>query len=127
MYCAWLLSSLSRDPRPSKVYSKGLDLMRWLQDEESTLDLTYLPSAPVSFPLIGLVQLAHYYVTCKILSIKLGELRKGLAGTIGHSRGIVTAAAIASASTWDSFHCITSSVVHEPARLVTPLGSRARA
>jgi len=36
--------------------------MRWLQDEESTPDLNYLVSAPVSFPLIGLVQLAHYCV-----------------------------------------------------------------
>jgi len=108
VYCARLLSSLSRDPRAGKVYSKGLDVMRWLQDEESTPDLTYLVSAPVSFPVIGLVQLAHYYVTCKILAKEPGELREGLAGTTGHSQGIVTAAAIASASTWDSFHRITS-------------------
>ena len=99
VYCARLLSSLSRDPRAGKVYSKGLDVTRWLQDEESTPDLTYLVSAPVSFPLIGLVQLAHYYVTCKILAKEPGELRKGLVGTTGHSQGIVTAAAIASAST----------------------------
>ena len=108
VYCARLLSSLSRDPRAGKVYSKGLDVMRWLQDEESTPDLTYLVSAPVSFPLIGLVQLAHYYVTCKILAKEPGELPKGLVGTTGHSQGIVTTAAIASASTWDSFHRITS-------------------
>ncbi|PUU81782.1 fatty acid synthase beta subunit dehydratase [Tuber borchii] len=108
VYCARLLSSLSRDPRAGKVYSKGLDVMRWLQDEESTPDLTYLVSAPVSFPLIGLVQLAHYYVTCKILAKEPGELREGLAGATGHSQGIITAAAIASASTWDSFHRITS-------------------
>jgi len=82
--------------------------MRWLQDEESTPDLTYLVSAPVSFPLIGLVQLAHYYVTCKILAKEPRDRREGLAGTTGHSQGIVTAAAIASASTWDSFHRITS-------------------
>ena len=82
--------------------------MRWLHDEESTPDLTNLVSTPVSFPLIGLVQLAHYYVTCKILTKEPGELRKGLVGTTGHSQSIVTAAAIASASTWDSFHRITS-------------------
>ena len=63
------------------------------------------------FPLIGLVQLAHYYVTCKILSKEPGELREGLARTTSHSQGIVIAAAIASASTWDSFHCITSNIL----------------
>lgn len=106
--CAKLLSSLSRDSRAGKVYSKGLDVVRWLQDEESTPDLTYLVSAPVSFPLIGLVQLTHYYVTCKILGKAPGELRNRFAGATGHSQGIVTAAAIASASTWESFNKISS-------------------
>ncbi|KAG0643706.1 hypothetical protein HOY80DRAFT_1032121 [Tuber brumale] len=54
--------------RTGKVYSKGLDVMRWLQGEESTEDVTYLVSTPVFFPLIGLVQLAHYHITYKILT-----------------------------------------------------------
>ena len=36
--CVWLLSSLSRDPRASKLYSNGLYAMRYLQDEESSPD-----------------------------------------------------------------------------------------
>jgi fatty acid synthase subunit beta, fungi type len=105
--CAQVLAKLSRDPRAGKVYSKGLDVMRWLSKQESTPDLTYLVSAPVSFPLIGLVQLAHYYVACKILSNEPGELRDTLAGTTGHSQGVITAAAIASATSWDSFKKIS--------------------
>ncbi|KAI5848125.1 acyl transferase domain-containing protein [Tricharina praecox] len=101
--CAHVLSALSRDPKAGKVYSKGLDVMRWLQDKESTPDLTYLVSAPVSFPLIGLVQLSHYYVTCKILGKEPGELRERIAGTTGHSQGVITAATIAIASDWDSY------------------------
>lgn len=101
--CAHVLSSLSRDPKASKVYSKGLDVMHWLQDKESTPDLTYLVSAPVSFPLIGLVQLTHYFVTCKILGKEPGDLRSRLLGTTGHSQGVVTAAAIALASSWESY------------------------
>lgn len=106
-HCAQTLSALSRDPGAGKVYSKGLDVIRWLTDEDATPDLNYLVSAPVSLPLIGLVQLAHYFVTCKILGKEPGELRRRLSGTTGHSQGIITAAAIALATTWDSFYKIS--------------------
>jgi hypothetical protein len=43
--------------------------MRWLQDRDAQPDTDYLVSAPVSLPLIGLVQLAHYMVTCKVLGL----------------------------------------------------------
>lgn len=106
-YCAQILSSLSRDPKAGKVYSKGLDVIRWLQDEDATPDLNYLVSAPVSLPLIGLVQLVHYFVTCKVLGKEPHELRSRLAGTTGHSQGVVTAAAIATATTWESFNKVS--------------------
>lgn len=106
-HCARILSELSRDPKAGKVYSKGLDVMRWLADEDATPDLTYLVSAPVSLPLIGLVQLAHYFLTCKILGQEPHELRSRLLGATGHSQGIITAAAIATATSWDSFFKVT--------------------
>ena len=98
-----LLQSLARDPRAEKLYPKGLDVMRWLHDREAQPDTDYLVSAPVSLPLIGLVQLAHYAVTCKSLGLTPADVRDKLLGTTGHSQGIVTAAAIASADTWESF------------------------
>ncbi|KZF21194.1 fatty acid synthase subunit beta dehydratase [Xylona heveae TC161] len=97
------LKSLSRDPRAEKLYSKGLDVVRWLHDHDSQPDIDYLVSAPVSLPLIGLVQLSHYVVLCKVLGETPGELRERISGTTGHSQGVVTAAAIASADDWDSF------------------------
>ena len=100
---AELLQSLSRDTRAEKLYPKGLDVMRWLHNRDDQPDTDYLVSAPVSLPLIGLVQLAHYTVTCKAMGQTPGDIRNKIKGTTGHSQGIVTAAAIAAADTWDSF------------------------
>ena len=100
---ASLLLSLSRDPRAEKLYSKGLNVMQWLRNRDSQPDTDYLVSAPVSLPLIGLVQLAHYAITCKAMGVDPGYMRGHLKGTTGHSQGIVTAAAIAEADSWESF------------------------
>jgi fatty acid synthase subunit beta, fungi type len=100
---AELLRTLSRDPRAEKLYSKGLDIITWLHDPDSTPDTDYLVSAPVSFPLIGLVQLAHYSVTCRVLGLTPGEFRERISGTTGHSQGVVLAAVTAAADTWESF------------------------
>lgn len=105
---AQLLQSLARDSRAEKLYSKGLDVMRWLHNRESQPDTDYLVSAPVSLPLIGLCQLAHYTVTCRTLGISPGAVRERLNGTTGHSQGIVTAAAIAAADSWESFEKVAS-------------------
>lgn len=106
---AELLQTLSSHPSAEKLYSKGLDIMSWLQNRDATPDVDYLISAPVSFPLIGLVQLAHYQVTCKVLGLHPGILRDRISGTTGHSQGIVLAAATAAADSWESFEEISRS------------------
>lgn len=100
---AELLQSLAASPKAEKLYSKGLDIMEWLQNREAQPDTDYLVSAPVSLPLIGLCQLAHYQVTCKALGRSPGEVNERFSGTTGHSQGIVTSAAIATATSWESF------------------------
>lgn len=100
---AELLQTLSKHPNAEKLYSKGLDIMTWLRRPETTPDVDYLVSAPVSFPLIGLVQLAHYEVTCRVLGVHPGLLRERIEGSTGHSQGIVLAAITAAADSWDSF------------------------
>ena len=100
---AVLLATLSRDSRAEKLYSKGLDIMRWLRNPESQPDTDYLVSAPVSLPLIGLTQLSHYVVLCKVLGSDPGYVREHMKGTTGHSQGIVTAAAIAASDSWETF------------------------
>ncbi|KAF1987054.1 beta subunit of fatty acid synthase [Aulographum hederae CBS 113979] len=98
------LLKLSRDPRAEKLYPKGLDVMRWLRTKESQPDTEYLVSAPVSLPLIGLTQLCHYEVTCKVMGADPGRIRQRLSGATGHSQGVVTAAAIAAAGDWASWN-----------------------
>jgi len=120
--CAELLSTLSRDPRAVKLYSKGLDVLRWLHDRDSQPDTDYLVSAPVSLPLIGLVQLSHYTVMCKALGLTPGDVRDCLKGSTGHSQGIVTAAAIAAADSWESFN----KVAQEAITILFWIGSRSQ-
>ncbi|KYK59616.1 fatty acid synthase beta subunit dehydratase [Drechmeria coniospora] len=105
------LQTLSKHPGAKKMFPKGLDIMNWLQHADSTPDVDYLVSAPVSFPLIGLVQMAHYEVTCKVLGVDPGHLRECIGGTTGHSQGIVMAAASAAADSWDSWRGIISSTL----------------
>ena len=97
------LLALSRDPRAVKLYPKGLDVMRWLGTKDAQPDTDYLVSAPVSLPLIGLTQLAHYTVTCRVLGTDPGHIRDRLSGSTGHSQGVVTAAAISASHDWPSF------------------------
>ncbi|OBA21038.1 beta subunit of fatty acid synthase [Metschnikowia bicuspidata var. bicuspidata NRRL YB-4993] len=87
-----------------KIYTQGFDIMAWLKSPDQTPDQDYLLSVPVSCPLICVIQLCHYAVTCKTLGVSPGEFRDALVGATGHSQGLVTAVAIALADSWDSFH-----------------------
>lgn len=86
-----------------KIYTQGFDILTWLTNPDKTPDQDYLLSVPVSCPLICVLQLCHYAITCKILGLTPGEFRGYLSGATGHSQGLVTAMAIASSTTWDSF------------------------
>ncbi|KAI2622534.1 fatty acid synthase beta subunit [Hypoxylon sp. NC1633] len=100
---ARFLERLSRDARASQAFALGLDVMRWLEQPDSQPDLDYLVSAPVSFPLIGLLQILHYIVTTSSLGTHPGGMRNRLSGTTGHSQGIIIAAIIAASTDWESF------------------------
>ncbi|RUP46910.1 fatty acid synthase [Jimgerdemannia flammicorona] len=88
----------------SVFHSKGLDVMKWLENPESKPDLQYFISAPVSLPLIGLTQLLHYFVLLKVLDKTPDELRRLIAGTTGHSQGIITSVAISASATEEDFY-----------------------
>lgn len=111
MSSAEQLQTLANDPAAEKLFTKGLDVMNWLQNPEATPDVDYLVSAPVSFPLIGLVQMAHYEVTCKALGIHPGTLRDRISGTTGHSQGVVMAATTAAADSWETWPEIVKSAL----------------
>ncbi|KAF8300132.1 hypothetical protein DL93DRAFT_2027532, partial [Clavulina sp. PMI_390] len=51
-------------------YSHGLDVLSWLEGpEEAVPPVEYLASIPISFPLIGLTQLAQYFVAVRVSNL----------------------------------------------------------
>ncbi|KAF2474318.1 beta subunit of fatty acid synthase [Lindgomyces ingoldianus] len=102
-YASMIFEQLLDDETTINQYPKGLDFFNWLKKPETTPDPEYLLSAPVSFPLIALGQLASFYVACKIWQLTPGEVVENLHGSTGHSQGIIVAAGIATCRTWDDF------------------------
>jgi fatty acid synthase subunit beta len=100
-----VLKALSQDERVADQYPHGLDLLHWLTAAapESVPDDDYLISAPVSFPLIGLLQLAHMKAVCSSLGVGPEAFPRVFSGLAGHSQGVVVAAAVATASDWAGF------------------------
>jgi len=74
------LLKLSMTEEATKVYGKGLDIMSWILTPQDRPDGEYLCSAPVSLPGVGIVQLALYAVTCRVLGKDPGVLREYFSG-----------------------------------------------
>lgn len=106
-----VLASLLQDYNIADVYPGGLNFLKWLEESEAVPDNEYILSAPVSFPLIGLLQLLNYVVICKILEKTPGELLGHVKGTTGHSQGIVVAAMLSTAGTWEDFPRVLKSTL----------------
>ncbi|KAF2181849.1 beta subunit of fatty acid synthase [Zopfia rhizophila CBS 207.26] len=102
-YASMIFEQLLDDETAIDQYPSGLDFFTWLKKPETTPGREYLLSAPVSFPLIALGQLASFYVTCKIWQLTPGEVVERLHGSTGHSQGIIVAAGIATCKSWDDF------------------------
>jgi malonyl CoA-acyl carrier protein transacylase len=74
----------------SPALPQGLAFWQWLEQEESIPSDEYLNKASVSLPLIGVTQLANYFL---FLEKGLGqaELTHITAGATGHSQGLMSA------------------------------------
>ena len=118
-----ILERLSRDIRYAEQYPHGFNLMQWLEEPSSQPDTDYLISAPVSFPLIGLLQLLHYKVVCHGLGCNPSEMQRILSGTSGHSQGIVISTVIAVATSWTSF----DDLVMDALVILQSMGARSQA
>ncbi|KAJ1969223.1 fatty acid synthase alpha subunit Lsd1, partial [Dispira parvispora] len=86
------------------IHSKGFDVLTWLDRPSTQPDDEYLVSAPVSPALIGLTQLMHYVVMCRVLDLTPGQVRRNFVAATGHSQGIVAATVIAASDSWESFY-----------------------
>jgi len=100
------LQTLLRDASPSHIknFKHGLEISQWMRRSESAPSTDYLLSAPVSLPLIGLLQFATYAVICWSLKKIPGEVTQTFRGMTGHSQGVVVAAALSTTTTWESLH-----------------------
>lgn len=104
---------IASTPEARKAYTDGFDIIEWLERPEQTPAKEYLIMAPVSVPLIGVIQLAHYQVACRVLGITPGDFHNYLSGATGHSQGIIIALACSRAGSWESWavearRCITT-------------------
>ena len=99
-----LLMSLAAtaDEADFSYYSEGLELFDWLKGARARPALEYLASIPISFPLIGVTQMAQYVVSCRVTDLTPGEMRDRFHGTTGHSQGLISAVAIAASDSWTS-------------------------
>ena len=98
------INDLANQPDTSDFYENyGFDLKAWLEEPDSVPSRSYVASAPISFPIIGLISLSHFCITCKTLNKTPGSVRDLLRGVTGHSQGIVAAAAVSRSDSWDSF------------------------
>ncbi|KAI0871151.1 enoyl reductase domain of FAS1 [Hypoxylon argillaceum] len=99
-----ILQNLSRHPDTSYFYQdREIKLREWLENPESRPEKAFIAAAATSFPIIGLIDLAHYCVTCRTLDKSPGEMTQLLFGVTGHSQGIVIAAVASLSDSWDSF------------------------
>ena len=87
------------------LHERGFGLMDWLTTEDLGKRPTgqYLRSAPVSYPLIGLTQLANYAATLGRLGSSPGDFRARLKGATGHSQGVAGAVVVACSRNEEEF------------------------
>ncbi|KAI1244529.1 putative secondary metabolism biosynthetic enzyme [Eutypa lata] len=84
-------------------FPHGLDVARWIEDSESAPSTEYLISAPVSFPLIGLLQFVDLEAFLRGIHASPEDFPSLFCGFNGHSQGVVVAAAAATATSWAEF------------------------
>ena len=102
-----LLAALSHDSRVSKHFSEGLNVLEWLEHPETTPSSDYLISAPLSFPIIGLLQLTYVEAICRCIGGASGAFPSFFRGLLGHSQGVVVAACLSTVTTWEDFRTAT--------------------
>ncbi|KAL6717773.1 beta subunit of fatty acid synthetase [Lecanora helva] len=102
------LLTLSKSVDAASFYQRNcLDLRRWLENEDSSPDPEYLASAPISFPMVGLLNLANFCIMCKVAGISPGRAVEVMQAVTGHSQGVVVAACVAKVKTWEDFSVAT--------------------
>ena len=99
------LDNLANLPETSGFFEDfGFNVRQWIEEPELAPEEDVIPLAPLSFPLIGLLSLSQFCITCKMLCRGPGDVRDAFKGVTGHSQGVIVAAAIARSTDWQSFY-----------------------
>jgi malonyl CoA-acyl carrier protein transacylase len=98
-------ASVEAQKLPGGMHEHGMGVLEWLNSEDlgSRPALAYLRSAPVSYPLIGLTQLANYAAVLDRLQVSPAEFRDRLKGVTGHSQGVASAVVVSMSSSNEEF------------------------
>ncbi len=75
----------------SMALPQGLQIREWVTNTEKAPDESYLSAASVSIPLIGVAQLANFFLFVEKGKISGDALMKITAGVTGHSQGLIPA------------------------------------
>ncbi len=94
-YFQIIYQTLETDPVRSDIldnplFPRGLDIQTWLATPEKAPDEWYLSAAPISMLLIGLTQLAHFFLFLEN-GFQVNSRREVIIGTTGHSQGLASA------------------------------------
>ncbi|KAH8807720.1 fatty acid synthase beta subunit [Xylogone sp. PMI_703] len=106
--CLLRVSATVPDIEPS---THAIYLQKWLQNPERMPHKVHLATAPISFPINGIISLANYIIACRTLNLKPHEMRASLVGATGHSQGIIIAAVVSAAEDWDTFYTATANAI----------------
>ena len=99
------LDNLADSPETSGFFEDfGFNVRQWIDDPKLAPEEDVIPLAPISLPLIGLLSLSHFCITCEVLRSDPGNVRDAFKGVTGHSQGVIVAAAIARSTDWQSFY-----------------------
>lgn len=99
------LYELSQSRDTADYYDNdGLEIRKWLDDKMTSPDPAYIASAPISFTIIGLINLANFCIMCKAANLTPGKAIAAMQAITGHSQGIVIAACVAKAKGWEEFY-----------------------
>lgn len=106
------LNRLTSTPATAKFYeAQGFDIKKWMKKPKTMPTAAYFAPAPLSFPIVGLLSLAHFVIACKTMGKHPGEVRDSLRGLSGHSQGVIIAAAIARSGSWAEFYDSTALIL----------------
>ena len=84
----------SAEAQELTFYSLGFDLLDWINTKDAQPSEAYLAQAPVSYPMIFLVQLCNYLTVCHNLGLQPAAVMARFKTCTGHSQGVCVVQAL---------------------------------